>query len=67
MKWGLSHVTHAPPIQRVVCDKEMASSEWKNEETSALITVLGEDRVQTANKPVYMKIAVENGLSEKRL
>ena len=51
---------------------------WRNgkfgvekEETSALITVWGEDRVKTTineckrNRPVHMKIAAENGLSEK--
>ena len=58
-------MTQAPTLQCVACDKEMVGSEWKNEETSALITVWGEDQVQTAmsrckrNQPVHMKIVAE--------
>ena len=58
-------MTQAPPIQRVVCDEEMVGAEWKNKETSALITVWGEDWVPAAingckwNKPVNVKIAAE--------
>ena len=64
-------MTQAPRIKCVVCDEGIVGLEWKNEETSAFITAWGEDRVQTAineckrNKPVHMKIAAENGLSEK--
>ena len=41
MKRGLSPVTQAPPLQRVVCDKEMAGLEWKKRRNKCFDNCVG--------------------------